>query len=64
MVGHFGKQVEDGLIAIAESMGAKGKICYQDEPLGTAMPSLCAGDTVSGNIIIALLIRCSRQIFA
>ena len=53
VVGHFGKQVEDGLIAIAESMGAKGKICYQDEPLGTAHAILCAGDTVSGNIIIA-----------
>ena len=34
-------------------MGAKGKICYQDEPLGTAHAILCAGDTVSGNIIIA-----------
>lgn len=53
VVGHFGKQVEDNLIAIAESQGAKGKICYQDEPLGTAHAILCAGDTVSGNVIIA-----------
>ncbi len=53
VVGRFGKQVEDNLIAIAESQGAKGKICYQDEPLGTAHAILCAGDTVSGNVIIA-----------
>jgi glucose-1-phosphate thymidylyltransferase len=53
VVGRFGKQVEDGLIAIAESQGARGKICYQDEPLGTAHAILCAGDTISGNIIIA-----------
>ncbi len=53
VVGRFGKEVEDGLIRIAESLGAKGKICYQDEPLGTAHAILCAGDTVSGHIIIA-----------
>ena len=53
VVGHFGKEVEDGLVRIAESIGARGKICYQDEPLGTAHAILCAGDTVSGHIIIA-----------
>lgn len=53
VVGRFGKEVEDGLIRIAEKLGAKGKICYQDEPLGTAHAILCAGDTVSGHIIIA-----------
>lgn len=51
--GKFGKEVEDGLIAIAERAGARGKICYQDQPLGTAHAILCAGDTVSGHIIIA-----------
>ncbi|MBP8916042.1 MAG: hypothetical protein KBF42_07040 [Chitinophagales bacterium] len=53
IVGRFGKDVEDGLIKIAEQLGAKGKICYQDEPLGTAHAILCAGDTISGHIIIA-----------
>ncbi len=53
VVGRFGKDVEDGLIKIADSLGAKGKICYQDEALGTAHAILCAGDTVSGHIIIA-----------
>jgi glucose-1-phosphate thymidylyltransferase len=53
VVGRFGKEVEEGLLAIAGKLGAKGKICYQDEPLGTAHAILCAGDTVSGHIIIA-----------
>ncbi|MBC8046021.1 MAG: nucleotidyltransferase [Fimbriimonadaceae bacterium] len=53
VVGRFGKEVENGLMAIAEKLGAKGKICYQDQPLGTAHAILCAGDTVSGHIIIA-----------
>jgi glucose-1-phosphate thymidylyltransferase len=53
VVGRFGKEVEHGLVAIAESLGAEGKICYQDQPLGTAHAILCAGDTVSGHIIIA-----------
>ncbi len=53
VVGHFGAEVEASLIKIAESVGAKGKICYQDQPLGTAHAILCAGDTVSGHIIIA-----------
>lgn len=53
VVGHFGEEVEASLIKIAESVGAKGKICYQDQPLGTAHAILCAGDTVSGHIIIA-----------
>jgi glucose-1-phosphate thymidylyltransferase len=30
IVGRFGKDVEDGLVKIAEELGAKGKICYQE----------------------------------
>lgn len=51
--GRFGSAVEQMLLDIAANVGAKGKICYQDEPLGTAHAILCAGDTVSGHIIIA-----------
>lgn len=51
--GRFGNAVEQMLLDIAANVGAKGKICYQDEPLGTAHAILCAGDTVSGHIIIA-----------
>jgi len=53
IVGRFGKEVEDMLIGIATQIGAKGKICYQDEPLGTAHAILCAGDTLVGHTIIA-----------
>lgn len=53
IVGRFGKEVEQMLIGVAEKLGAKGKICYQDEPLGTAHAILCAGDTLVGHTIIA-----------
>src|SRR5579872_3955939 len=49
----FGKEVEAHLCKVAEALGAKGKICYQDVPLGTAHAILCAGDTLSGNVFIA-----------
>ena len=49
----FGKEVEAHLIKVAETLGAKGKICYQETPLGTAHAILCAGDTLSGNVFIA-----------
>ncbi|MFI5196555.1 MAG: sugar phosphate nucleotidyltransferase, partial [Chitinophagales bacterium] len=49
----FGKEVEDHLCKVAETLGAKGKICYQEQPLGTAHAILCAGDTLTGNVFIA-----------
>src|SRR4051812_4367326 len=49
----FGKEVEDHLIGVASALGAKGKICYQEQPLGTAHAILCAGDTLQGNVFIA-----------
>ena len=49
----FGKDVEDHLCKVAETLGAKGKICYQEQPLGTAHAILCAGDTLTGNVFIA-----------
>jgi glucose-1-phosphate thymidylyltransferase len=42
IVGRFGEAVEQKLMQIAESVGAKGSIHYQDEPLGTAHAILCA----------------------
>ncbi len=53
VVGRFGKAVEDMLVGIAEAIGAKGHICYQDEPLGTAHAIMCAKDFVQGPVIIA-----------
>ncbi len=49
----FGKEVEKMLLDIASSLGAIGKICYQEEPKGTAHAILCASTTLSGNVIVA-----------
>lgn len=53
IIGDFGKETEDKLIKIAEDLGAKAKIYYQYEPLGTAHAILCAADSLSGNTIVA-----------
>ena len=49
----FGKQVEQELIAIAEKLGAKGVICYQNEALGTAHAIMCAKESMTGPIVVA-----------
>lgn len=53
IIGDFGKEAEQNLIAVAERVGAKGSIWYQDEPLGTAHAVLCAAGSLSGKIIVA-----------
>lgn len=53
IIGDFGKDVEDSLLQIANSMGAKGSIYYQNEPLGTAHAVLCAAPSLKGEIVIA-----------
>ncbi|MFZ4612057.1 MAG: sugar phosphate nucleotidyltransferase [Bacteroidia bacterium] len=53
VVGRFGGEVEENLLSIADSLGAKGKICYQDLPLGTAHAILCAEETLTGKVIVA-----------
>ncbi|WP_010521303.1 sugar phosphate nucleotidyltransferase [Aquimarina agarivorans] len=45
--------VEDQLTAIAESLGAKASVYYQDEPLGTGHAIMCAKDSLSGPCIVA-----------
>ncbi|PZF73417.1 sugar phosphate nucleotidyltransferase [Taibaiella soli] len=49
----FGKEVEKHLCEVAASLGAKGKICYQETPLGTAHAILCAAESLKGNVFIA-----------
>lgn len=49
----FGKQTEKDLIAIAEKLGAKGTICYQNEALGTAHAILCAKESMTGPLVVA-----------
>lgn len=53
VVGRFGNETEQRLVAIAESLGAKGSIHYQDEPLGTAHAILCAEPALIGKVVIA-----------
>ena len=53
IIGRFGEAVEKSLLAIAESVGAKGTIYYQDQPLGTAHAILCAKDSLSGPLVVA-----------
>jgi len=49
----FGKQTEKDLIAIAEKLGAKGTIYYQNEALGTAHAILCAKESMQGPLVVA-----------
>jgi glucose-1-phosphate thymidylyltransferase len=49
----FGKKVEEELIAIAQKLGAKGTIYYQNEALGTGHAIMCAKDSLSGPAVIA-----------
>lgn len=53
IIGDFGKEVEERLIEIANRLGAKGKIYYQEEPLGTAHAILCAGESLKGKVTVA-----------
>ncbi|NNC94416.1 MAG: nucleotidyltransferase [Chitinophagales bacterium] len=53
IVGDFGSEVENELIKIAENMGAKGHIRYQNEPLGTAHAILCGEEFLNSHTVIA-----------
>ncbi|WBL22418.1 sugar phosphate nucleotidyltransferase [Zunongwangia sp. HRR-M8] len=49
----FGEKIEKELKDIAESLGAKATIYYQDKPLGTGHAIMCAKDSLSGPAVIA-----------
>ncbi|TXK46034.1 NTP transferase domain-containing protein [Pontibacter qinzhouensis] len=53
IIGDFGKQVEQNLVNIAESVGAKGSIYHQEEALGTAHAILCAQESLEGKVVVA-----------
>lgn len=53
IIGRFGKEAEDNLVQIAENLGAKGSIYYQDEALGTAHAIYCAKDSLRGPVVVA-----------
>lgn len=49
----YGAEAEKNLVAVAEKLGAKGRIYYQDQPLGTAHAILCAHDSLDDKTLIA-----------
>jgi len=53
VIGDFGKKVEKSLIDIAENVGAKAKIYYQHQALGTAHAVWCASESLSGKTVVA-----------
>lgn len=53
IIGDFGPEVEASLLKIAKSLGAKGSIYTQDEPLGTAHAIKCAEQSMQGDVVIA-----------
>ena len=53
VIGDFGAEVEADLVAIAEKLGAKGTICHQLEPLGTAHSIWMAKEALDGPTVVA-----------
>jgi len=49
----FGDVVAQELIAIAEKLGAKGTIYYQEQPLGTAHAIMSAKESMTGPVVVA-----------
>jgi glucose-1-phosphate thymidylyltransferase len=49
----FGTETENMLLEVANQLGATGKICYQEEALGTAHAILAAKDYLNSNVFIA-----------
>ncbi len=53
IIGDFGKEIEAQLLDIAEQVGAKGRIFYQTEALGTAHAIHCARELLVGKTTVA-----------
>jgi glucose-1-phosphate thymidylyltransferase len=53
VVGEFGEAVEKELLAVAESLGARGSIHYQLQALGTGHAVLCAEKALDGPVVVA-----------
>ena len=60
----FGKEVEELLKTVAASLGATGKIFYQEQPKGTAHAILCAQESLKGNVFIAFADTLFKAAFA
>ena len=53
ITGRFGEESENALLEVAKRLGAEGRICYQDEPLGTAHAILCGEELLEGPVVVA-----------
>lgn len=53
ITGHFGQEAEKSLLESASNLGAKGRIFYQEQPLGTAHAILCAAESLHGPVVVA-----------
>lgn len=53
IIGDFGDEVEAELAKIAQSLGAKCSIYYQNEALGTAHAIYCAEASLDGKVVVA-----------
>lgn len=53
VIGRFGAETEKMLLSIADELGAKGVISYQDEALGTAHAILCAKESLNDKVVVA-----------
>jgi len=53
VTGRFGEESENALLEVAKRLGAEGRICYQDEPLGTAHAILCGDELLEGPVVVA-----------
>lgn len=49
----FGSEIEKKLLDMAARLGARGRIYYQDEALGTAHAVYCAEEMLNGKVLIA-----------
>lgn len=53
VIGDVDTEIENRLLEIAESVGAKGSLYKQEVALGTAHAVLCAKELLEGNVIVA-----------
>jgi glucose-1-phosphate thymidylyltransferase len=64
VIGDFGKETEKALAGIASKEGAKSKIYYQQEALGTGHAILCAADSLKGEVVVAFADTLFRSDFS
>ncbi|CAI8358717.1 MAG: Glucose-1-phosphate thymidylyltransferase [Owenweeksia sp. TMED14] len=53
IIGDLDTETEEMLLNVAHGVGAKGVICYQKKPLGTAHAILCAKEYLTGPVTVA-----------